>query len=75
MDIKTFSSNLTRLCDMLEAAILQAVTLQEAAEDDGTLYEVREKIDGVCEAIRDAAYRAYDVNNDVIYIAARDEAI
>lgn len=73
MDIRTFSINLERLCETLETANLQASVLLDVSNNDDVLYEVREKLESLRVRVRDAALYAYDVNNDLIYMRARQE--
>lgn len=75
MTVKEFAANLSRLCDMLEAATLQAAVLVDVSAHDGTFCEVEEQLKRTHVAIKDAAYSAYDVNNSMFYIQSREEVI
>lgn len=69
----TMFERLSKLCDTLEAATIMATTMQLDVDKDDTLYELHDLVDNMRMAVRDAAERAYMVNNELTYIMAREE--
>jgi hypothetical protein len=72
MDMTMFE-RLSKLCDTLESATIMATTMQLDVDKDDTLYELHDLVDNMRMAVRDAAERAYMVNNELTYIMAREE--
>lgn len=69
----TMFERLSKLCDTLESATIMATTMQLDVDKDDTLYELHDLVDNMRMAVRDAAERAYMVNNELTYIMAREE--
>ena len=68
----TAAQRLELLADTLEEANIQIASLMDDVEKDDSLMEIREKLEGLNASIRDAAFRAYDVNNEHQYILERE---
>lgn len=69
----TMFERLSKLCDTLESATIMATTMQLDVDKDDTLYELHDLVDNMRMAVRDAAERAYMVNNEMVYIMAKEE--
>lgn len=68
-----FTDRLARLTDLLEEAKLIANAMHRQSENDDVLCEVRDAVDSLRRTVGDAEERCWMLDNEIIYIRAREE--